>query len=101
MRIVRPLAAIVLPIIVAASCAGGDSARTSVADASARIAMAAASISGQDALIAREIANGSSSYMGFDTGAYPGDDAMRAWRTGDSPYRWAGYYLPSPCHQDE
>jgi hypothetical protein len=26
---------------------------------------------------------------------------MRAWRTGDSPYSWTGYYLPSPCHQDD
>jgi len=26
---------------------------------------------------------------------------MRAWRSGDSPYHWTGYYLPSPCHQDE
>jgi hypothetical protein len=100
MRIVRALSAVVLPIIAAASCKGGDATRTSVADASARIAMTAAAITGQEARLASEIANGSS-YMGFDTGRYPGDDAMRAWRSGDSPYHWSGYYLPSPCHQDE
>src|SRR3954470_23103241 len=39
-------------------------------------------------------------HLGFDTFAYPGDDAMRAWLTADKPYRWVGYYLPAPCHQD-
>lgn len=34
---------------------------------------------------------------GFDTRDYPGDAAMRAW-FGPSPYRWVGYYLPSPCY---
>lgn len=36
---------------------------------------------------------------GFDTNAYPGDAAMRAWRD-ESPYEWVGYYLPAPCHRD-
>ncbi|MBW3630427.1 MAG: DUF1906 domain-containing protein [Gemmatimonadetes bacterium] len=36
---------------------------------------------------------------GFDTGRYPGEATMRAWY-GSSPYRWVGYYLPSPCHRD-
>ncbi len=36
---------------------------------------------------------------GFDTRAYPGDSALRAWRAA-SPYRWVGYYLPAPCHTD-
>lgn len=36
---------------------------------------------------------------GFDTALYPGDSTMRLWRT-SSPYRWVGYYLPSPCHRD-
>jgi len=41
-------------------------------------------------------------HIGFDTYAYPGDAAMRAWRTGDVPYEWVGYYLPSaPCHKGE
>jgi hypothetical protein len=38
-------------------------------------------------------------YPGFDTGIYPGDEAMRTWR-GASPYEWVGYYLPAPCHRD-
>jgi hypothetical protein len=38
-------------------------------------------------------------FPGFDTALYPGDDAMRTWRTA-SPYRWVGYYLPAPCHRD-
>ncbi|HSJ14229.1 MAG TPA: glycoside hydrolase domain-containing protein [Longimicrobiales bacterium] len=33
---------------------------------------------------------------GFDTREFPGDDAMSRWRR-DSPYRWVGYYLESPC----
>lgn len=38
-------------------------------------------------------------HPGFDAAVYPGEAAMRAWRR-DSPYRWTGYYLPSPCHRD-
>jgi hypothetical protein len=38
-------------------------------------------------------------HPGFDTGRYPGESALRAW-FGASPYRWVGYYLPSPCHRD-
>jgi len=75
MRIGRALAAAVLPIIVASSCKDGDSTRTSIADASARFAMTAAAITGQDAPIASEVAS-SASYMGFDTGDYPGE---RGW----------------------
>jgi hypothetical protein len=40
-------------------------------------------------------------HLGFDTFAYPGDDAMRAWLTADKPYRWVGYYLSAPCHGDD
>ncbi|HEY1953353.1 MAG TPA: glycoside hydrolase domain-containing protein, partial [Gemmatimonadaceae bacterium] len=43
---------------------------------------------------------GDGPHLGFDTFAYPGDDAMRAWLTADKPYRWVGYYLSAPCHQD-
>ena len=82
----------------AVACGDGGT-RASVADASARVAIAAAAISGQEAVLANEVVR--SSYLGFDTGTYPGDQAMRAWRTGNSPYSWAGYYLQSPCHQDE
>ena len=40
-------------------------------------------------------------HLGFDTFAYPGDEAMRAWMTADKPYRWVGYYLSAPCHNDD
>src|SRR5882672_11148193 len=39
-------------------------------------------------------------HRGFDTFAYPSDDAMHAWATADKPYRWVGYYLSAPCHSD-
>ena len=97
-RLSRPIATVLLSVATLASCQS-DSARESVANASAQVALAAATISGQEAPLANEVKN--ASYMGFDTGTYPGDDAMRAWRTGDSPYKWTGYYLPSPCHPDE
>ncbi len=38
-------------------------------------------------------------HPGFDLSIYPGETALRAWRQA-SPYRWVGYYLPSPCHRD-
>lgn len=34
---------------------------------------------------------------GFDTRDFPGLDAMRVWMR-ESPYVWAGYYLPAPCY---
>lgn len=43
----------------------------------------------------------SESHLGFDTYAYPGDAAMRAWRDENVPYEWVGYYLPSPCHKSD
>ena len=97
-RLARHIATVFLPVGAALSCRAAD-ARDSVANASAQVAIAAATISGQEARLANEVAH--PSYMGFDTGMYPGDEAMRAWRSGDSPYSWTGYYLPSPCHQDE
>lgn len=48
--------------------------------------------------IAENISGGP--HLGFDTFAYPGDDAMRAWLTADKPYKWVGYYLSAPCHTD-
>lgn len=39
-------------------------------------------------------------HLGFDTYAYPGNEAMLAWRQADVPYEWVGYYLPlAPCHK--
>src|ERR1019366_1873143 len=41
-------------------------------------------------------------HLGFDTYAYPGDDAMAAWKKDGAPYEWVGYYLPSaPCHKGD
>jgi len=88
-----------LGVVGGAVACGDGGTRASVADASARVAIAAAAISGQEAVLANEVVR--PSYLGFDTGTYPGDKAMRAWRTGNSPYSWAGYYLKSPCHQDD
>jgi hypothetical protein len=88
-----------LGVGVGAVACGDGGTRASVADASARVAIAAATVTGQEAILANEVVG--PSYLGFDTGTYPGDQAMRAWRTGNSPYSWAGYYLKSPCHQDD
>ncbi|HVX40946.1 MAG TPA: glycoside hydrolase domain-containing protein [Gemmatimonadaceae bacterium] len=41
------------------------------------------------------------SYLGFDVSGYPGDAAMAAWKYPSSPYYWAGYYLPAPCHRTD
>jgi peptidoglycan hydrolase-like protein with peptidoglycan-binding domain len=45
------------------------------------------------------VAAGASSFAGFDTAVYPGDGKMTAW-IGASPYKFVGYYLPSPFHSD-
>ena len=90
-------------------CGDGGAVRYSIASASAEVARAAAAMTGQDApmsdALVADAANAASAtasgHPGFDTGEYPGDDAMRAWRSGGSPYEWTGYYLPSPCHPDE
>jgi hypothetical protein len=81
------------------SCGDGGLSRAHVASLSGEVAEAAASLTGQQAQLASEDLS-DSGHMGFDTGVYPGDGAMRAWRTGGAPYEWAGYYLPSPCHPD-
>ena len=56
-------------------------------------------VSGASATIADNLSE--RPHLGFDTFSYPGDDAMRAWLTADKPYRWVGYYLPAPCHNDD
>jgi hypothetical protein len=33
-------------------------------------------------------------HLGFDTFAYPGDDAMKAWLTADKPYSWVSKRVP-------
>lgn len=37
------------------------------------------------------------SVPGFDLRDFPGEAAMRTWRSA-SPYRWVGFYLPAPCY---
>jgi hypothetical protein len=87
-----------LSCAAALSCGDGRLSRASLAGVSAEVAEAAAAATGQRAPLA-DVATGR--YMGFDTGTYPGDRVMAAWRTGGAPYEWAGYYLPSPCHPDD
>src|SRR3982074_594075 len=88
-----------LSCAVAMSCGDGSFSRERIAGVSRQFAQAAATITGQPALLAT--AASSQRHLGFDTGTYPGDAAMLAWRTGGAPYEWAGYYLPSPCHPDD
>jgi hypothetical protein len=71
-----------------------------VADVAAKVAQAAAAVTGQDAKIADNYEKGH--YVGFDTHTYPGTRVMKTWKdTPGSPYSWVGYYLPSPCHDDK
>jgi hypothetical protein len=96
------IAAIALGIALAAcgTATTGPGQRSTVADVAAKVAQAAAAVTGQDAPIANDYEQGH--YVGFDTHTYPGDPTMRAWKsTPGAPYSWVGYYLPSPCHQDE
>jgi hypothetical protein len=94
-----------LLLTLSAGCGdSGDSVRATLARVSARFAITAATVTGQDAPLARATeaaAVEAEGHPGFDTGEYPGDEAMHAWRGGNSPYEWTGYYLPSPCHPDE
>jgi hypothetical protein len=90
-------------LLVAAACGDGGGARATLARLSARVARVAATMTGQEAPMAHAEALAvveATGHPGFDTGEYPGDEAMRAWRQGNSPYEWTGYYLPSPCHPD-
>lgn len=83
----------------ALACGDADATRASIAKVSAGVAEVAAAATGQVAVFAKDVRSGR--HLGFDTGRYPGDRAMRAWREGGSPYVWTGYYLPAPCHPDE
>jgi hypothetical protein len=73
--------------------------RSPVADVAAKVAQAAAAVTGQDAPVADAYEKGR--YVGFDTHTYPGTTIMRTWKnTPGSPYSWVGFYLPSPCHEN-
>ena len=84
--------------IAAVVVSGGGFSRAGIATFSGQVADVAATITGQTVLVGNAA---SGRHMGFDTGNYPGDAAMRAWRTSGAPYEWTGYYLPAPCHADE
>src|SRR4051812_36723144 len=74
--------------------------RSAVADVAAKVAQAAAAVTGQDAKLANDYEKGH--YVGFDTHTYPGSATMHAWKqTPGAPYSWVGYYLPAPCHNDK
>src|SRR6185437_7088284 len=95
--------ALVAAAFALAAC-GNDSptapTQSTVALVSAGVAQAAAAVTGQPAPIADAVTGGK--VMGFDTFAYPGDATMRAWmKTPGAPYKWVGFYLPSPCHKDD
>jgi hypothetical protein len=85
-------------VVAALAVSDGGLSRARVVGLTGEFAGAAATLTGQTALLADAVSTGR--HMGFDTGTYPGDAAMRAWRTGGAPYEWTGYYLPAPCHPD-
>jgi hypothetical protein len=76
-----------------------DGEQPGVADVAATVAQVASAVTGQPAPLATEQAGGK--HLGFDTHTYPGDRTMTAWKNAPgAPYKWVGYYLPSPCHKD-
>jgi hypothetical protein len=78
----------------------GEPGESKVADVAAQVAQVAAAVTGQKAPLADAEQEGKN--MGFDTHTYPGDRTMQAWKNAPgAPYRWVGYYLPSPCHHDK
>ena len=89
-------------VAAAAACAGSPTApgaESAVVNVTARVAQAAAAVTGQEAKLANDYEKGH--YVGFDTHTYPGTSVMKAWKeTPGSPYKWVGYYLPSPCHEN-
>jgi hypothetical protein len=81
------------------SSTGPDTAKEDVADVAASVAQVAAAVTGQQAPMADGQLGGT--HLGFDTHTYPGDKTMHAWKSAPgAPYKWVGYYLPSPCHKD-
>jgi len=81
------------------ACSKSPGAAEQAATISAKVAQAAAALTGQDAPLANDFEQGR--YLGFDTNKYPGDATMSAWKSAPSaPYAWVGYYLSSACHKD-
>jgi hypothetical protein len=81
------------------ACNRSPTSAEAAAQLSARVAQAAAAVTGQDAPLADEALEGK--WLGFDTHTYPGDEKMRAWKNApNAPYDWVGFYLPAaPCHK--
>jgi hypothetical protein len=74
--------------------------KSAVADVAAKVAQVAAAVTGQKAPMADNYEQGR--HVGFDTHTYPGTATMTVWKkTPGSPYKWVGFYLPSPCHADD
>lgn len=85
-------------VVAALALSDGGLSRARLAGLPGEFAGAAATMTGQTTMLADAVRTGR--HMGFDTGMYPGDAAMRAWHDGGAPYEWTGYYLPAPCHPD-
>jgi len=99
----RGIAALAAATIAAAACNASitqpSPPQSPVVGAVARVAQAAAAVTGQQAPMADAVEKGH--FVGFDTHTYPGTAVMRTWKnTPGSPYSWVGFYLPSPCHAD-
>lgn len=81
------------------SSTGPEGEASAIANAAASVAQVAATVTGQKSPLADEQLDGR--HLGFDTHTYPGDKTMRAWKEAPgAPYRWVGFYLPSPCHRE-
>jgi hypothetical protein len=102
LRLAHRAAGLLFSSLIAA-CGGGPtqpSKTSAVVDIAAKVAQAAAAVTGQDAPMANDYEQGH--YVGFDTHTYPGTATMRTWKnTPGAPYSWVGFYLPSPCHTDK
>jgi hypothetical protein len=98
----RAAGALLIATGVAIACGRASSepgGAQNVANVAAAVAQVAATVTGQQAPMADAQLGGK--HLGFDTNIYPGDKTMSAWmHAPGAPYKWVGYYLPSPCHKD-
>ena len=91
--------AAVLGIFACSTTPSEPTAESPVADVAAKVAQVAAAVTGQESPMADDYEKGR--HVGFDTHTYPGTTTMKIWKnTPGSPYKWVGFYLPSPCHAD-
>ena len=97
-RVWRIVALVAAGLLIYA-CDRSPTSSEKAAQLSAKVAQAAAAVTGQDAPLADEAEAGR--FLGFDTYTYPGDEKMRAWKNArNAPYNWVGFYLPgSPCYK--